>query len=208
VLAQSLRHGLGNPPVRWIMLAAPFTDGVSIFAFYAAQPYLLQLWGNEKAYGIAGLAAAVVAGAQIAGGLSVPLVRRIFRRRTTVLLSATIASTAILATIALVPFFWAAIALLMLWGLLFAAVNPVRQSYLNDLIPSEQRATVLSFGSLLGSAGGVVTQPLLGRAADLWSYPVSYGISAGIHSLAIPFLWIAGRHRVAADDMGLDRAKH
>ena len=46
------------------MLAAPFTGGVSIYAFYAMQPYLLQLCGDEKAYGIAGLAAAIVAGAQ------------------------------------------------------------------------------------------------------------------------------------------------
>jgi MFS family permease len=29
--------------VRWIMLAAPFTGGVTIYAFYAMQPYLLQL---------------------------------------------------------------------------------------------------------------------------------------------------------------------
>ena len=54
------------------MLAAPFTDGVSIYAFYAMQPYLLELYGNPKAYGVAGLAAAIVAGAQIAGGLLVP----------------------------------------------------------------------------------------------------------------------------------------
>ena len=60
IVAGSIRHGLRNPPVRWIMLAAPFTGGVTIYAFYAMQPYLLQLWGNEKAYGIAGLAAAIV----------------------------------------------------------------------------------------------------------------------------------------------------
>ncbi|HKZ80512.1 MAG TPA: hypothetical protein VJ124_19710, partial [Pyrinomonadaceae bacterium] len=49
IIAGSVRHGLRNPPVRWIMLAAPFTGGVTIYAFYAMQPYLLQLWGNEKA---------------------------------------------------------------------------------------------------------------------------------------------------------------
>jgi len=40
---------------------------------------------------------------------------------------------------------------------------PVRQAFVNGLIPSEQRATVLSFDSLMGSAGGVVFQPALGR---------------------------------------------
>ena len=78
IFAGSIRYGLRNPPVRWIMLAAPFTGGVTIYAFYAMQPYLLQLWGNEKAYGVAGLAAAIVAGAQIAGGLLVPHLGRFF----------------------------------------------------------------------------------------------------------------------------------
>ena len=72
VLRGSIEHGLSRPPVRWIMLAAPFADGVAIYAFYAMQPYLLELYGDPEAYGIAGLAAAIVAGAQIAGGLLVP----------------------------------------------------------------------------------------------------------------------------------------
>ena len=42
----SIDGGLRNPPVRWLMLSAPFTAGVGIFAFYALQPYLLQLYGD------------------------------------------------------------------------------------------------------------------------------------------------------------------
>src|SRR5215471_4514128 len=64
---QSVEYGLRNRPVRWMMLSAPFASGVGIYTFYALQPYLLQLWGNSKAYSIAGLAAAIVAGAQIVG---------------------------------------------------------------------------------------------------------------------------------------------
>jgi MFS family permease len=199
VLRGSIKHGLGNPPVRWVMLAAPFTDGVGIYAFYAMQPYLLELYGNEEAYGIAGLAAAIVAGAQIAGGLLVPSIGRMFHRRTSVLLAGTLLSTIILAIVGLMPHFFLAVALLVLWGLMFAAVMPVRQAYLNGLIASEQRATVLSFDSLLGSSGGVVIQPMLGRAADAWSYPVSYVCSAAIQSLALPFTWLARREGAASD---------
>ncbi len=85
VLRGSIDGGFRNPPVRWIMLAAPFTAGAGIFVFYAAQPYLLELYGDQTAYGVAGLAAAIVAGAQIVGGLAVSRVRRLFRRRTTAL---------------------------------------------------------------------------------------------------------------------------
>jgi MFS family permease len=199
VLRGSLVHGLRNRPVRWVMLEAPFTGGVVIYAFYAMQPYLLELWGDEKAYAIAGMAAAIVAGAQIAGGLLVPYLGRMFPRRTTILLTGTILSTAMLATIGLIPRFWMVVALLVVWGLMFAAITPVRQAYLNALIESRQRATVLSFDSLLSSTGAVVVQPVLGRVADVWSYPTSYVVGAMVQSLALPFLWLARRERAPAD---------
>lgn len=199
VLRGSIEHGFANPPVRWLMLAGLFTSGVTIYAFYAMQPYLLKLYGNERAYSIAGLAAAIVAGAQIAGGLLVPHIGRIFHRRTSVLLAGTLLSALILAMIGLLPHFWIAIALLVLWALMFAALAPMRQAYLNGLIASKERATVLSFDSLLGSSGAVGIQPLLGRAADAWSYPLSFVFSAAIQSLAIPFVWLARRERAASD---------
>ena len=201
VLRESMTHGLGRRPVRWVILTAPFTGGVTIFAFYAMQPYLLELWGNERAYAIAGLAAAIIAGAQIAGGLLVPHLRRVFSRRTMVLLCGTIVSVAMLAIIGLAPAFWVVIALLSLWGLMFAALTPVRQAYLNALIQSKQRATVLSFDALFGSSGAAVIQPVLGRTADVWGYPASYLASAAIQALALPFCWLAMRERTAADAM-------
>ena len=36
------------------MLEALFTGGVGIYAFYALQPYLLELYGDPEAYWIAG----------------------------------------------------------------------------------------------------------------------------------------------------------
>jgi MFS family permease len=201
VLRTSIEHGLGNPPVRWVMLSAPFTGGVAIYAFYAMQPYLLELYGSERAYSIAGLAAAIVAGAQIAGGLLVPHIGRLFRRRTSVLLAGTTLSAAALAVIGFVPRFWVVIGLLALWGLMFAALTPVRQAYLNGLIPSSHRATVLSFDSLLGSGGAAGLQPLLGRAADVWGYPFSYLCSAAFQALALPFYRLARGERAASDAM-------
>ena len=50
------------------MVEALFTGGVGIYGFYALQPYLLELYGDPQAYQVAGLVAAIVAGAQILGG--------------------------------------------------------------------------------------------------------------------------------------------
>ena len=199
LLRSSVHYGLGSPPVRWMMLAAPFTFGVGIFAFYAMQPYLLELYGNEQAYSIAGLAAAIIAGAQIAGGMLAPQVRRLVRRRTSALLAGLLIEVVLLALLGLATTFWVAVGLLVLWGLTGAASLPIRQAYINGLIPSAQRATVLSFDNLLGSSGGVVIQPALGKAADVWSYSTSYLVGAAFQLLAVPFTILARREHASAD---------
>lgn len=199
IFRASLKHGLGNPPVRWIMLAGPFGYGVSFYAFYAMQPYLLELYGKSGSYAIAGLAAAIVAGAQIMGGFLAPLVRKIFRLRTMVLFSGVVTSFIALTLIGITTSFGVALILLVAWAIVFAATFPIRQAYLNGLIPSAQRATVLSSDNLLGSAGGVVIQPGLGKVADVWSYGISYLVSGAIQLMALPFIVLAKRENAASD---------
>ena len=207
VVRGSMRYGLGNPPVRWMMLAAPFTFGVGIYAFYAMQPYLLELYGDEQAYSIAGLAAAIIAGAQIAGGMVAPQVRRVFRNRTSALLTGLVIEIGLLTLLGLTTAFWVAVGLLVLWGLTAAATLPIRQAYMNGLIPSEQRATVLSFDNLLGSSGGVVIQPALGKAADVWSYSTSYLVGAAFQLLAVPFTILAKREHASSDPVVTEPAQ-
>ena len=76
---------------------------------------------------------------------------------------------------------------------------PIRQAYLNDMIPSQQRATVLSFDSLMGSSGGVVIQPVLGKAADATSYGTSFAFGSLFQLLAVPFLFRSRREGAPAD---------
>ncbi len=199
VLRASIRYGLGNRPVRWLMLATPFTMGVGFYVFYALQPYLLELWGDEDAYSIAGLAAAILAGAGVVGGLLAPLVRRLFRKRTSAILLATLSSVAVLVALAFTTNFWVAIVLLAVWGIASSIDDPVHRAYLNDMIPSKQRATVLSFDSLLGSAGGAVFQPVLGRSADLGGYGASMLWSGAIAIIAAPFVLLSRRESPPAD---------
>jgi len=198
-LASSIDNGLKKPSVRWIMLAAPFTTGVSFYVFYALQPFLLQLYGNKTAYGIAGLVAALVALAQVAGGFTAVYVSRIFARRTTALLAGILLTGLTLILVSLTHNFFVVIGLIFLWGLIFAAIGPIRQTYLNGLISSEHRATVLSFDSLMGSSGGIVVQPLLGKAADVWSYSTSYLLAACFQLAALPFVYLARRQKPESD---------
>ncbi len=199
VLRGSIDGGLRNPPVRWLMLAAPFTFGVGIYAFYAFQPYLLQLYGDPTAYGVAGLAAAAIAGAQIFGGLIQTRARLLFKRRTDALFVAGILTVVLLALVGLTNQFLFALLLILAWSLIFAIESPLRQAFLNGVIPSEQRATVLSFDNLMGSAGGVIAQPALGRVADVNGYGASYLVAAAISALSLPFILLARREKAVSD---------
>src|SRR3954467_9004067 len=198
IAGASIEYGWRVPAVKWLMVESLFTGGVGIYVFYALQPYLLELYGDPHAYQIAGLSAAIVAGAQILGGLAAPRIRRLFGRRTSALLATAALGSLTLCLIGLVASFWAVIGLIVVWGLLFAASRPIRQTYLNGLIPSRQRATILSFDSMMTSGGGVWAQPALGRAADVWGYAPSYVMGAGISALALPFLALSRRQDAPA----------
>jgi MFS family permease len=204
VVRGAVNGGLRNRPVRWLMLAAPFTTGVGFYAFYAFQPYLLELYGDPNAYSIAGLAAAIVAAAQILGGFLVPYARRLFARRTHFLILASVVSVLMLAGVGLTDSFVVALLVLTVWCVMAAVEDSMRRAFINPLIPSEQRATVLSFDSLLGSSGGVVIQPVLGRTADAFGYPTSYVAAAGIQALAIPFALLARRENAPSDPITAD----
>ncbi len=199
VIRGSIDGGLRNRPVRWLMLAAPFSAGVSFYAFYALQPYLLQLYGDKTAYGIAGLAAALIAGAQILGGLIVSRVRRLFVRRTDALLIGGGLGVLTLALLGLTGNFVLALVLVAIQSLVFALQMPLRQAFMAGLIPSSERATVLSFDSMIGSTGGIVAPPILGRTADVNGYPASYVASAAIAALSLPFVFLARREHAVSD---------
>ena len=201
ISSASIDYGWRVPAVKWLMVEALFTGGVGIYAFYALQPYLLELYGDPEAYQIAGLVAAIVAGAQMLGGVAAPRIRRLFHRRTSALIAMAALSVVTLGLIGVFESFWAVIGLIVVWGLLFAASTPIRQTYLNGLIPSRQRATILSFDSMMDSSGGVWAQPVLGRAADVWGYAPSYLMGAVISSVALPFLVLSRRQNAPADTL-------
>jgi MFS family permease len=207
IASASIEFGWRVPAVKWLMVESLFTGGVGFYAFYALQPYLLELYGDPEAYTVAGLVAAIVAGSQILGGVAAPWIRRRFHRRTSALIAMAATSTLTLALIGVVDSFWPVIGLIVIWGLLFAASMPIRQTYLNGLIPSRQRATILSFDSLTSSIGGVWSQPVLGRAADVWSYPSSYLLGAGISAVAVPALALSRRQNAPADVVEVDQAE-
>jgi MFS family permease len=69
---------------------------------------------------------------------------------------------------------------------------PVRQTYLHHSIPTTERATLVSFDSLMGSLGSVGGQTGLGYLSQERSIPVGFVVGGLATILAIP---IFGRLR-------------
>ena len=90
--------------------------------------------------------------------------------------------------------------LLIVFGLLSGVMGPVRQAYINENIPSAQRATVLSFDSFFSDVGAVGGQLGLGYAAQTVSKAAAYTIGGAIYIVAAPLYRRAGRatERLAA----------
>jgi MFS family permease len=83
---------------------------------------------------------------------------------------------------------------------------PVRQSYLHHVIPSEQRATVVSFDAMISGVGGVGGQVGLGRLAETQGYSAGYVVGGGIALLALPVLRVVRKRGGDADMIVTERA--
>jgi MFS family permease len=115
-----------------------------------------------------------------------------------VTLAILIAATAILAALPSIP----SLALMLAVALVPALLTPLLSARLNDLIPSGQRATILSLGALLFELGLAIAMPLLLAFADRFGAPAAIGLAGTIFALtAVPlmFVWrVAERGPVAS----------
>lgn len=65
--------------------------------------------------------------------------------------------------------------------------KPIQTALMNDYIPSEQRATVISFDSMVSHGGSAVGLFASGIVATAYGVPVSWIAAAALLLLAIPF---------------------
>ena len=86
---------------------------------------------------------------------------------------------------------WPLISLAMLFGmnLCTGAIQPLAQSWFNEQIPSEQRATLLSFNSTFQTFGGSIGLLSGGWVADVAGIPFAWQIAAIISLFAAPVYW-------------------
>ena len=213
VLRAGTEYGWRSPVVRPMMLVSAAVGVSGMFVFYSWQPLILQYLGDPKAGWLLGVVQAVGSVMGIGGAGLVGVVMRSGERRrhpAKVLAVGAIASALGVLGIAAVGLAKMppgvlpaaiAIALWFVWNLMFGLLGPIRSGYINEYIPSAQRATVLSLDSLFGDAGGSIGQPILGWIATVASLPIAWTIGAIAFAGAAP-LYVASGH--AADKLAAE----
>lgn len=75
----------------------------------------------------------------------------------------------------------------------FGVTEPILQAWMNDHIPSEQRATVLSVRSMFATLGGAVGLVCLGFVSRDLGIPIAWGVCACIFAVVAPAFVALGR---------------
>jgi MFS family permease len=82
---------------------------------------------------------------------------------------------------------------LLVMNLCAGAMQPLTQTWFNEQIDSEERATLLSFSSTFSTMGGSLGLLLGGRVADAYGIPAAWKLGALILLVAAPCYWAIRR---------------
>ena len=192
------RYGGDNRSVRLLLVVSLIQMGVFTWAFYAWPPLFLELLGSDAVW-VAGAVASGIALSMMIGNALVGWLTTFCGRRTPIMLRAVGISGPAAIVVGVADSFWVAMPALRISTATIGVMTPVKQSYLNQLIPSEERATVLSVDSMSGSLGGVVGQVGLGGVAGVASIGVGFVTGAFISLLALLPLGALRRHGDSED---------
>jgi len=193
-----VRFGWGHRSLRLIMIAGGVQGGFLFWAWYAWQPYFLELLENDAVW-VAGVVAALLSLSMMVGNAIVEIVTRWCGRRTTLMLWAGGVFTAGMIGIGLVGSFIPALLLLLAAGAAWGVQMPVRQALIHEIVPTEQRATVVSFDSMIGGGMQVIGQGGLGAFAQRRGYAAGYVVGGLVTVIALPVLWVV-RRRADSED--------
>lgn len=199
VARESIIYGWQRRPVRLIMIVSFIHGLYLIWGFYATQPYFLDLLGRPDAIWISGVVAALVSITMMGGSWLVERFMTRFRFRSNLLIAASVLLTTSTIGVGLADSFWLAVPLFLLGTLAFGIITPARQGFLHQVIPSAQRATVISFSAMVDSAGGVVGQTGLGYYSRQQGIGAGFLLGGASTVLAIPILLVLRRLGDPAD---------
>ena len=185
VARAGLTFGWRSPAVRLLVMDAFVSFGFFSWAWYAWQPYFLQLYGEDAVW-LSGVIAALFALAGIAGNVLVQRLATPGRRRTTLLLAGSAVLSLTMIATGAIREFWITVPVFLIGAVAGGVLRPVGQGYLHGSIPSSERATLVSFVALMGSVGSVGGQTGLGYLSQERSIPAGFVVGGFVTLLSLP----------------------
>jgi MFS family permease len=210
IFRDGLRYGWKNPVVRSMFWVSGLQGLFWIFAFYGSQLYWPVLLGRNLVWVVGAIGEAVF----LAGIVGYSLAGRVMngkngrRRAGRVLAAITGLEGLLVVGIGLVGVFtsaasrgWSILAVAVTMWILGSILNsigqPIRQVFMNEQIPSAERATILSVDALFGDVGGTIGQPGLGYLGQEAGIGVAWTLGALAVLLSTP-LYVAADRRARA----------
>ena len=201
IATASMRHGWHVQGIKLLMLASMVQAFFFAWGYHSWQPYFLGLLQREDAIWVAGIIAALIAVSLMIGNAMVGWLGRKFRLRSSLLIGGTLLIALAAVAVGLANNFYLAVGLYLLTGVAFGIIGPTRMACMHKMIPSEQRATIISFDSLVGNVGSVGGQVGLGYLARQQSLAVGYITGGLVTLLSLPILLVFRALRVPEDQM-------
>ena len=191
-----VRFGWADRSLRPLMLGMAAQMGVFAWAWYAWQPYFLELLEQDAVW-VAGVVAALLSISMMIGNGLVEVVTKWCGRRTTLFLwSASVFSLALVG-VGLASSFVLALVFLCVAAAATGVQGPVRQAFIHRIVPTQQRATVVSLDSMITGGASVGGQAGLGYISERQGFSVGYVVCGAVTLAAIPFYALA---RKVGDD--------
>ena len=207
IFAAGVTYGWRNPVVRPMLWVSLFGGIFWIYGFYSLPPFMLNVLLGKNLIFLFGVVMTAFSAASMLGNALMGrfMNARGGRRSPAGVLAAAAAITAAgvgaIGVVGLltpasargwVPFLIAA-GIWVAIGVVFGITGPVRQGFINEHIPSAQRATVLSLDSFFSDAGGSGGSLALGYLTQMVNYGPAWVISAVPLALGYPLYRAAER---------------
>jgi hypothetical protein len=173
IVSDGVTFGLRDRVVRFVMFASLVQGLFLMYGFYSWQRYFLDLLGRDLVW-VTGVIAGLVGLTQICGNALVGPLGRRTGDRGAILMVVVAASTEAVVGAALIQEFWVAVPLYLVSALAWGVYIPVKQAWINDRIPSSERATIISLDALFGDADNTAGQLGLGYMSTAVSTPAAW----------------------------------
>jgi len=182
-IKDSVRFGYQKKSV-WFVVLFGMILAISVQAMNMQWPFVFQKTYGFSTRNLGWLFAAVSVVTMLGGQLSKLFADKIRHEKNAIVLSQGITVIGIIGAslmLGVVP----VVGLFMLHEMGRGMIGPLKQAYLNHRIPSEQRATILSFDSMMGKSGAFLGLIGSGYLAEHFGIPLTWLVSGCILALGV-----------------------